>query len=153
VKQLKIVVALVGLIGTLWFGSTRAQADDERLALMGYDTVAYFTEGRPMKGDPRFQLEWDGAVYRFASAKHLEMFKADPDKYLPQYDNWCAASVAKGVKVRGNPEYWSVVDGRLYLFGGPAGPSLMAADAAAMKQAADAAWPTVSLLPDPPKRN
>jgi hypothetical protein len=81
------------------------------------------------------------------------MFKADPDKYLPQYDNWCAASVAKGVKVRGNPEYWSVVDGRLYLFGAPAGPSLMAADPAAMKRAADAAWPTVSLLPDPRKQN
>ena len=93
--------------------------------------MAYFTEKRPMIGDPQYQHEWDGAIYRFASAKHLELFKADPDRYLPQYNNWCAASVAKGEKVHGNPEWWLVVDGRLYLFGRPIGPGLMSKDAAA----------------------
>ena len=78
-----------------------------------------------MVGNPQYQHEWDGAVYRFASAKHLELFKAEPDRYLPQYNNWCAASVAKGDKVYGNPEWWLVVDGRLYLFGKPIGPGLM----------------------------
>ena len=68
-------------------------------ALKGYDPVAYFTEKRPMVGDSQYQYEWDGAVYRFASAKHLALFKSDPDRYLPQYNNWCAASMAKGVKV------------------------------------------------------
>ena len=107
----------------LFFGSGAvAQTSDDRLALKGYDPVAYFTEKRPIAGNPQYQHEWDGAVYRFASAKHLELFKADPDRYLPQYNNWCAASVAKGEKVHGNPEWWLVVDGRLYLFGKPIGP-------------------------------
>jgi YHS domain-containing protein len=111
--------------------------------------VAYFTEKRPMVGNPQFQHEWDGATYRFASSKHLEIFKADPDRYLPQYNNWCAASVAKGVKVRGNPEYWLVVDGRLYLFGGPKGPGMMRAHPLAMKRTADKNWQAVSRMPDP----
>jgi len=137
-KQLGISLILAGFIGVLFLGSSAiAQASDDRLALKGYDPVAYFTEKRPMVGDPQYRHEWDGAVYRFASAKHLELFKVEPDRYLPQYNNWCAASVAKGEKVHGNPEWWLVVDGRLYLFGKPIGPGLMSKDPAAMKSQAD----------------
>jgi len=148
-KQLTISLILAGFIGTLILGVT--QAGDDRLAIKGYDPVAYFTEKRPTVGNSQYQYEWDGAIYQFASAKHLELFKAEPERYLPQYKNWCAASVAKGVKVQGNPEYWLVVDGRLYLFGQPVGPDLMRADPAAMKSEADKNWPKVSRLPDPPR--
>src|SRR5262249_16432670 len=85
--------------------------------------------------------------------EHLALFKSDPDRYLPQYKNWCAASVAKGEKVYGNPEWWLVVDGRLYLFGKPIGPGLMSKDPAAMKSQADENWSKVSHLPDPPLPN
>jgi YHS domain-containing protein len=150
-KQLSISLILAGFVGALILGSGAvAQGSDDRLALKGYDPVAYFTENRPMVGDSRFQHEWDGAIYQFASAKHLAMFKADPNRYLPQYNNWCAASVAKGVKVHGNPEWWLVVDGRLYLFGKPIGPDLMSKDPAVMKNEADRNWPKVSKLPAPP---
>jgi len=151
-RKLRLSLIVAGLIGAMFLGAGAvARAGDERLALSGYDTVAYFTEGRPMLGNAQFQYEWDGAVYRFASAKHLELFKADPDRYLPQYNSWCAASVAKGVKVRGNPENWIVVDGRLYLFGASIGPGLMRADAAGMKNKADENWSKVSKLPVPPQ--
>ena len=83
---------------------------------------------RAMPGNAQFQHEWDGAIYWFASAKHLELFKADPDRYLPQYNNWCAASVSRGEKVHGNPEWWLITDRRLYLFGRPIGPGLMKSD-------------------------
>ena len=107
--------------------------------------MAYFTDKRPIVGDFQYQHEWDGAIYRFASAKHLELFKADPDRYLPQYHNWCAASVAKGEKVAVPiRKYWLVVDGRLYRFGKSIGPGLMKADPAAMKREADKNWPTRS---------
>jgi YHS domain-containing protein len=120
------------------------------VAIKGYDTVAYFTEKRAMVGDPQYRHEWDGATYQFASGKHLELFKLDPDRYLPQYNNWCAASVAKADKVYGNPEWWLVVDNRLYLFGKPIGPGLMAADPVAMKSKADENWSKVVQLPAPP---
>src|SRR5690349_15581861 len=86
-----------------------AETADDRLALKGYDPVAYFMDKRARVGDRQYQYEWDGAVYRFASAEHLELFKAEPDRYLPQYQSWCAASVSKGEKVYGNPEWWLVV--------------------------------------------
>jgi YHS domain-containing protein len=150
-RKVSFSIMLAGLIGSLLLGSGAvALAGDERLALKGYDPVAYFTENRPMVGDSQFQYEWDGAVYRFASAKHLGLFKDDPDRYLPQYNNWCAASMARGEKVYGNPEWWLVVDGRLYLFGKPIGPALMSKDPAAMKNEADKNWPKVSKLPAPP---
>ena len=150
-KKLSLSLVLASLIGLLSLASSVvAQPNDDRLALKGYDPVAYFTDKRPMLGDPQYQYEWDGAVYRFASAKHLDLFKESPDRYLPQYNNWCAASVAKGEKVYGNPEWWLVVDGRLYLFGKPIGPSLMSKDPAAMKSHADENWSKVSQLPAPP---
>ena len=62
---------------------------------------------------------------------------------------WCAASVAKGEKVYGNPEWWLVVDGRLYLFGKLTDPELMRNDPVALKIRADNNWPNVSRLPQP----
>ncbi len=149
-KQLSISLLFAGFIGALTLVSGAAQAGEDRLALRGYDPVAYFTEQRPMAGDAQFRYEWDGAIYQFASAKHLELFKVEPERYLPQYNNWCAASVAKGLKVYPNPEYWLVVDGRLYLFGQSIGPELMRKDPAAMKDEADKNWSKVSKLPAPP---
>jgi YHS domain-containing protein len=133
-----------------WNAATRA--GEPPLALKGYDAVAYFTDERATPGDPEYTYKWDGALYHFASAQHLALFKADPDRYLPQYNNWCAASVAKGEKVYGNPEWWLVVDGRLYLFGKPIGPALMRKDPG-MKNQADENWPKVSRLPTPPLPN
>lgn len=150
-RDLSFSLILAGLIGALFLGpGALAQTSPDNLALKGYDPVAYFTEQRPMPGNAQYQHEWDGAIYRFASAKHLALFKGEPDRYLPQYNNWCAASVAKGVKVHGNPEWWLVVDGRLYLFGKPIGPGLMKTDAA-MTMQADENFSKVSKLPAPPE--
>jgi YHS domain-containing protein len=149
-KHLRISVIFASLVAAILLGFGAISQADQRLALKGYDPVAYFTEQRAMLGAPQFQYNWDDATYQFASAKHLELFKADPDRYLPQYKNWCAASVARGEKVHGNPEWWLVVDGRLYLFGKPIGPGMMAADAAAIKRRADESWSKVSRLSNPP---
>ena len=150
-QKFRSSLILAGCLGLLTFlSSTLVHAAE--IALRGYDPVAYFTDHRATLGSEQYQAEWDGSLYRFASAKHREMFKADPEHYLPQYKNWCAASVAKGVKVYGNPEYWLVVEDRLYLFGAPVGPDLMKADPAAMKSKADTNWPAVSQLPDPSRQ-
>lgn len=152
-KHLRNLLMIGGLVAGILAGSGAVtQADDQGVALKGYDPVAYFTEQRPRVGDPQYQHEWDGATYRFASPKHRDLFKADPDRYLPQYSNLCAVSVAQGVKLQGNPEYWLVVDGRLYLFGGPKGPGMMRADPVAIKSTADKNWLNVSRLPNPAQK-
>lgn len=85
------------------------------LALSGYDTVAYFTDGKPVKGDPKFSYKYEGATWRFASAAHLEAFKADPTKYAPQYGGYCAYAVAKNSTASSDPQAWRIVDGKLFL--------------------------------------
>ena len=65
-------------INTNWWG----------VAVKGYDVVAYFTEGKPVKGSADFQYQWEGVKWRFSNARHLEMFKADPEAYAPQYGGY-----------------------------------------------------------------
>ena len=84
-------------------------------AIVGYDPVAYFTEGRPVPGSDAHVHTWKGAKWKFASAAHLEMFKAHPERYAPQYGGYCAYGVAKGDLVKIDPEAFAVIDGKLYL--------------------------------------
>ncbi|WP_281645082.1 YHS domain-containing (seleno)protein [Parendozoicomonas sp. Alg238-R29] len=85
-------------------------------AVGGYDTVAYFEKGRPVEGKSRFSYEWNGAKWLFSSKENLETFKKAPEVYAPQYGGHCAWAVAaKKDLVKGDPKYWRIVDGRLYL--------------------------------------
>ena len=85
------------------------------VAVEGYDPVAYFSEGKPVKGSSEFSTEYMGAQFRFANADNLATFKADPAKYAPQYGGYCAWAVAEGKTAKGDADYWSIVDGKLYL--------------------------------------
>lgn len=97
--------------------ATAAIAGDVRLVLKGYDPVAYFTAGKPVKGDPKYAYEWDEGRYHFASAKHRDMFAGDPDRYAPQFGGYCTGSMSRGVRNEGDPQGWVIQDGRLYVFG------------------------------------
>ena len=85
------------------------------LAIEGYDPVAYFTDGKPVKGSDDFEHTWMNATWRFATAAHRDAFKKDPAKYAPQYGGYCAFGVSRGYAVGIDPEAWKVVDGKLYL--------------------------------------
>jgi len=99
---------------------------DVRLAIKGYDPVAYFTEGKPTPGLTAFEYEWDEHTWRFANAAHRDLFKADPARYAPQFGNFCAMALSKGEIVVADPNNWLISDGKLYVFGkaAPAGPAL-----------------------------
>jgi hypothetical protein len=102
------------------------------LAIKGYDPVAYFTSGSPARGLPEFEYEWDEYRYRFTSAEHQELFKADPVRYAPQFENFCAMALTRGELDEANPENWLISDGKLYVFGKapPMGPVLFQQDLA-----------------------
>jgi len=85
------------------------------LALRGYDPVAYFTEGRPVKGHKEFTYEYAGAHWRFASAGNRDLFAADPEKYAPQYGGFCAWGISQAKFFDGDPQIWKVVGGKLYV--------------------------------------
>jgi len=90
-----------------------------RVILKGYDPVAYFTEGKPTKGDPKISYEWDEGRYYFVSSEHRAMFVADPERYAPQFGGYCTGSMSRGVRNEGHPDGWTIADGRLYVFGAP----------------------------------
>ena len=84
-------------------------------AINGYDTVAYFTVGQAVKGQDAYEHSWMGAKWKFSSQANLDLFKADPGKYAPQYGGYCAFGVAKGSLVKVEPDQFTVRDGKLYL--------------------------------------
>ena len=84
-------------------------------AVGGYDPVAYFTEGKPIQGKSDISLTWKGVTWRFASEKNRDLFKAKPEAYAPQYGGYCAWAVAHGYTAKGDPRYWKLVEGKLYL--------------------------------------
>ncbi|MFK7996492.1 MAG: YHS domain-containing (seleno)protein [Granulosicoccus sp.] len=85
------------------------------IAIRGYDTVAYFTESKPVEGDSAYSTEWMGATWHFASQENLTTFTENPERYAPQYGGYCAYGVAQGYLVKVEPDQWSIVDDKLYL--------------------------------------
>ena len=84
-------------------------------AINGYDTVAYFTVGKPVKGLDNLVTDWNGAKWKFSTQANLDLFKANPEKYAPQYGGYCAYGVTKGSLVKVEPEQFTIRDGKLYL--------------------------------------
>lgn len=84
-------------------------------AIKGYDPVAYFTENKAVKGDPKFSYQWSDVTWNFASESNLNLFKAEPTKYAPQYGGWCAYAMADGTKVGVDPKSFDIKNGKLYL--------------------------------------
>ena len=84
-------------------------------AINGYDPVAYFTVGKPVKGQDGLVTEWMGAKWKFSSQANLDLFKANPEKYAPQYGGYCAYGVTQGSLIKVEPEQFTLRDGKLYL--------------------------------------
>ncbi len=85
------------------------------LAVSGYDPVAYFRQGKPVRGQSALEYAWNGATWRFSSMENLAAFKASPQEFAPQYGGYCAWAVSQGYTAKSDPEAWRIVDGKLYL--------------------------------------
>jgi enamine deaminase RidA (YjgF/YER057c/UK114 family) len=110
----------VGLCVLLVLAAGPGRGEEARLAISGYDPVAYFTDGKPVPGQSEFEYPWNNARWRFASLAHRDAFAGNPDRYAPQYDGYCAMGVMGGAvagphKDTVDPEAWAIVDGKLYL--------------------------------------
>ena len=77
------------------------------VAIMGYDTVAYFTDHKAMKGKEELAYDWLGTPWHFATPEHRDLFVADPLKYAPQYGGYCVGEVVfNGITINIDPEAW-----------------------------------------------
>jgi enamine deaminase RidA (YjgF/YER057c/UK114 family) len=137
------------LLATLVF--PLAWGDETKLSIRGYDTVAYFTDRKPVQGKAEFEYLWHKLRWRFATAAHLTLFRQDPERYAPQYDGYCAAGVAWSDphKTPIDPEAWAIVDGKLYFGANRYWLRKFQEKADENIRQADANWPTIVKLPDP----
>ncbi len=112
----RFLVATMMLVASM--GSMSAFAEDyshSTPGIGGYDPVAYFTDGKAVRGSGFHVTVADGVTYAFATAEHRKMFEANPQKYLPAYGGYCAYGLGVGKKFVADPEVWKIVEGKLYL--------------------------------------
>jgi YHS domain-containing protein len=118
--------------------------DSSGVAIQGYDPVAYFTEGQPVKGSPAHTAEWEGAVWHFASAANRDAFLAAPEKYAPQYGGWCAYGATQGYAADTDPvDAWTLRDGKLYLNWDAAVKKQWSEDIPGNLAISEANWPAI----------
>jgi YHS domain-containing protein len=105
---------------TISFGQSTSVSEThlnvkDGIALKGYDPVAYFTEGKPVKGEPSFSYQWKGVQWFFANKKNQDAFSANPEKYAPQYGGYCAYGASRGYKADTDPQAFTIVGEKLFL--------------------------------------
>jgi hypothetical protein len=111
------------------------------LALGGFDPVAYFTDARPMAGQPGFEVSEGGAVWRFRNEGNRAFFVRHPEIYGPQFGGYDPTGLARGVTFAGNPRFWLISGQRLFLFGAEESRDAFAADPSAVMREAKQRWP------------
>jgi YHS domain-containing protein len=138
-------VMFAGLLGSAVAGSSAIPVAPvntaDGIALKGYDPVAYFTDGHPTKGEDQYSFQWKGVTYRFASAENLQRFKAEPEKYVPQYGGYCAYAMSLDRIADIDPYRWAIVGGKLYLNNGFIAQDLWSLNKSGNITSADRNWP------------
>jgi len=119
----------------------------DRIALKGYDPVAYFTLSTPTPGVAEYGYVYDGVRYYFANARHRDLFKANPEKYAPQFGGNCANNMANGVRRDSDPAVWVIIGDKLYVFAGTAGAERFRKEAETAALKASANWKTLKDTP------
>ena len=115
-KQLSLLLLALGLaLPASAQTKTLLNLDQAGVAIQGYDPVAFFTDGKPVKGKSEFPARHNGATYLFASKEHQALFKKDPAKYEPAFGGYCAFGVSKNKLVEVDVEAFQIVDGKLLL--------------------------------------
>jgi YHS domain-containing protein len=117
--------------------------NEQGIILDGYDAVAFFTDNKPVKGNPAFQFNYEGAIYQFASQEHLDLFKSAPDKYKPQFGGYCAYAVSLGRVAPIDVNTFSIVNSRLVIQHNARAVAGWNKDVPGNLQLADKYWPAV----------
>jgi YHS domain-containing protein len=113
------------------------------LAVGGYDPVAYFEKGAPIKGSKSFSYEFRGATWQFSTQQNLDLFMDAPEEYAPRYGGYCAWAMATGKLAKGDPKVWHIAGGQLYLNVNKSTQKKWLKDVPGFIEKADAYWPGI----------
>ena len=117
------------------------------LAIGGHDSVAYhrpdsIASNKAIQGNKTWKAEWKGASWLFSSKTDRDLFAANPEKYSPAYNGFCAnaLSLDEGL-FKTDGRHWQIFGNRLYSFYAARGRQRwLAGDYEEYKAVADAAW-------------
>ena len=110
-----LLIAITLMSQAALAGAITAYFSTSEGAIKGYDAVAYFVDKKALKGSPAHSVTWQGATWYFATPANRDAFRAEPEKYAPQFGGYCAFGVAHGYAPQTDPTAFAVVDGKLYL--------------------------------------
>ena len=139
-------LTLASLCGILLYGVSHVvlAADINKtsagVVIEGFDTTAYFTQGRAVKGVPEFSYQWKGGTWYFANERARDLFVKDPVRYAPQFGGYCSNGLSDDHKIGADPRNWRIIDGKLYLFFSDYGREQWAGNVKSLIQAADDTW-------------
>ena len=149
IARWKLWLALVGLAmlagcGTPYATMTNPRGDE--VMLLGYDPVAYFTEGKPTRGKRGITSTLPGRTYYFASNEHKALFDTDPKRYEPQYGGFCSNGAPYRIKLGSDPTEFVVYNQRLFIFGDILGHEMWLLNRDENIAHADHEWPAIASL-------
>jgi YHS domain-containing protein len=144
----KTILLFVALLSATAFSQTSKRVKeynlDNKVAIQGYDPVAYFTQKKAVKGKSNIASTYEGVVYNFSSQANKDLFIKTPASYEPQYGGWCAYAMGdSGEKVEIDPATFKIIDNKLYLFYNAFFNNTLKTwnkDESNLKKKADASW-------------
>ena len=141
-----VLILMAGAVSLPTLPAFAKQAETftrDGLAIGGYDTVAYHTMQKPLRGNAAFTSDYNGAVWQFASTEHKALFDGNPEKYAPAYGGYCAYAVARNYTAKTEPDAWTIYKDTLFLNYSKAVRVLWSTNKAGNVKSADANWPSV----------
>lgn len=117
----QILILFVAFLSATTFAQTAKRVKEfnleNKVAIQGYDPVAYFTQKKAVKGKSALSSTYEGVIYYFSSQANAAVFAKSPASYEPQYGGWCAFAMGSSAeKVEIDPSTFKILDGKLYLF-------------------------------------
>lgn len=117
------LVVLLNIHGSLLFAEEAAPpahdplvCSPNRVALGGYDVVAYHTLNAATMGNSKITHEHEMLVYQFSRAENRALFVESPEKYLPHFRGWCAIALSRNRLTCPDYTNFKVENGKLLLF-------------------------------------
>ena len=116
------------------------EPDNISVALEGYDVMTYYTPAGPQKGAPSYQALYNDKRYLFTSLENQQQFAKNPEKYLPEFEEYCGCAVSDNKQVMADPTVFKITQGKLVLFEDEQALSLWNKDEAGRYKKAQNFW-------------
>lgn len=140
---LKTFVALFAFAVSVHAADLVNHSGASKIAINGYDPVAFFTKKAPTHGNPSISHKYQDVVYLFSSEETKQAFVKNPSKYAPQCGGFCAYGASVGALFPVDVNTWDVIDGKLYFNLNPEIQKLFRQDQANNVKKAQQNWPTL----------